>query len=218
MTVREPTADEVRGFLEFAGLSDNDAPLAVRALKVRLPGTLHQSTASQRLTCGTAYSKGTMMSTSWYWSSTMMRKRFVFIPGPLGGAQVLAQQTGLTSLQFRKKYSWDESAFSSGRDGTAGPDGLSCTCASCTHSLKTMTAAGLTRHQIAFHIESIPEESGSQVLHGVNPGQDTTYYGQTAPSRPPTRTMNRSPLGRAIDLTSASIPGNWQSEPLYDFD
>lgn len=36
MVVRDPTEEEIRGFLEFAGLSDNDAPLAVRALKVRL--------------------------------------------------------------------------------------------------------------------------------------------------------------------------------------
>lgn len=36
MVARDPTDAEVRGFLEFAGLSENDAPLAVRALKVRL--------------------------------------------------------------------------------------------------------------------------------------------------------------------------------------
>lgn len=35
MVVREPTSEEVRGFLEFAGLSSDDEPLAVRALKVR---------------------------------------------------------------------------------------------------------------------------------------------------------------------------------------
>lgn len=38
MVVREPTDAEVRGFLEFAGLTDNDAPLAIRALKVRFLG------------------------------------------------------------------------------------------------------------------------------------------------------------------------------------
>lgn len=42
MVAREPTSEEVRGFLEFAGLSSDDEPLAVRALKVRpLETTLH---------------------------------------------------------------------------------------------------------------------------------------------------------------------------------
>ncbi|MBE3044568.1 hypothetical protein IMZ48_18770, partial [Candidatus Bathyarchaeota archaeon] len=111
-------------------------------------------------------------------------------------------------MQFRKKYSWDEAAFSLGHDGVAAPDHPSCTCTQRPHPLPITKAAALTHHDLAFHIESIPEETDSQVLHGLNPGQDTTYYGQTAPSRPPTRNMNRSPLGRAIDLTSANIPGN----------
>lgn len=42
MVAREPTSEEVRGFLEFAGLSSDDESLAVRALKVRLETTLHR--------------------------------------------------------------------------------------------------------------------------------------------------------------------------------
>ncbi|MBE3044569.1 hypothetical protein IMZ48_18775 [Candidatus Bathyarchaeota archaeon] len=50
MVAREPTPDEVRGFLEFASLTDNDAPLAVRALKVRpleIPPHRQQTGADQ---------------------------------------------------------------------------------------------------------------------------------------------------------------------------
>jgi hypothetical protein len=59
MVARDPTADEVRGFLEFAGLSELDAPLAIRALKVLspLPGDV----------CGTSVQG---ICVEWAWSGT----------------------------------------------------------------------------------------------------------------------------------------------------
>ncbi|SPN97635.1 uncharacterized protein DNG_01147 [Cephalotrichum gorgonifer] len=125
MVMRDPTPEEVRGFLEFAGLSEDDGPLAVRALK----------------------------------------------QGNYDVNQLVMEYYD-NAEAFRAKYSWDESAFTADRDG--------------------MVSEGTGT---SFHIESQPEQSGLQVLHGVSPGQDTTYYGQTAPSRPPTRTKNRSPTG-----------------------
>ncbi|KAF4336805.1 hypothetical protein FBEOM_9316 [Fusarium beomiforme] len=50
----------------------------------------------------------------------------------------------------------------------------------------------------SFHIES----SDHNVIQGVSPGA----YG--APSRPPSRSNNRSPLGTTVDWTAAHVPGN----------
>ena len=54
-----------------------------------------------------------------------MRKRLVSMLRPRGAETPLAR-VNPDLLQFRKKYSWDESAFSSGRDGVGSNDGPSC--------------------------------------------------------------------------------------------
>lgn len=66
------------------------------------------------------------MSTSWLWSFMTIQKRFVFVRGSTGRRSSYSASVA-DVLQFRKKYSWDESAFASGRDGTAPADGASCT-------------------------------------------------------------------------------------------
>lgn len=65
--MRDPTPDEVRGFLEFAGLSDNDAPLAVRALKVRALETLPPPSVTRYTGSDMRHgsSKETTMCSSW---------------------------------------------------------------------------------------------------------------------------------------------------------
>ncbi|EQB45037.1 ubiquitin interaction domain-containing protein [Colletotrichum gloeosporioides Cg-14] len=72
---------------------------------------------------------------------------------------------------FRKKYTWDDTAFGADRDGAANNTGIGT---------------------VAFNIEA-PD---SAVIQGVAPAPDN-FYGQSAgaPSRPPSRTNNRSPLG-----------------------
>lgn len=73
------------------------------------------------------------MSTSLLWSSTTAQNRCVpilsFTRRHESGA---CRHTGTDLLQFRKKYSWDESAFSSGRDGTDS-DAPACKCATDQH-------------------------------------------------------------------------------------
>ncbi|CAI4213797.1 unnamed protein product [Parascedosporium putredinis] len=133
--VAEPTDADVRAFLEFAGLSDDDRALATRALRQ-----------------------------------------------PNADVNQLVMEFYDDEVAFRKKHSWDETAFTASRDGSDAP--------------------------MSFHIESAPDHGGPQILHGVVPGQDNPYYGATAPSRPPTPTKRRSPLGRAIDLTTADLPGS----------
>ncbi|KAK1972823.1 ubiquitin interaction domain-containing protein [Colletotrichum sublineola] len=70
---------------------------------------------------------------------------------------------------FRRKYTWDDTAFGAGREGEPNNTG------------------------IAFNIEA----SDNAVIQGVTPPPDTGFYGPSAgaPSRPPSRTNNRSPLG-----------------------
>lgn len=73
------------------------------------------------------------MSTSLLWSSTTAQNRCVFALGFTRGREAGAcRHTGTDLLQFRKKYSWDESAFSSGRDGTDG-DAPACKCTTDQH-------------------------------------------------------------------------------------
>ncbi|PKS07976.1 hypothetical protein jhhlp_006588 [Lomentospora prolificans] len=130
---REPTDADIRSFLEFAGLSEDDRPLATRALRQ-----------------------------------------------PNADVSQLVMEFYDDEVAFRKKHSWDETVFTANRDGSDAP--------------------------MSFHIESAPEHGSPQILQGVVPGQETPYYG-AAPSRPPTPTKRRSPLGRAIDLTVADLPG-----------
>ncbi|KAL2873935.1 hypothetical protein SGCOL_010906 [Colletotrichum sp. CLE4] len=70
---------------------------------------------------------------------------------------------------FRRKYTWDDTAFGASRDGEPNHTG------------------------IAFNIEA-PDNA---VIQGVTPPPENGFYGPSAgaPSRPPSRTNNRSPLG-----------------------
>ncbi|ODA79869.1 hypothetical protein RJ55_05466 [Drechmeria coniospora] len=73
---------------------------------------------------------------------------------------------------FRQKYSqlWNEDMFSADRDGTDNHTGIS------------------------FHIESLGQ---SDVIEGMNSTHES--YGPGAPSRPPSRSNNRSPSGKVVD-------------------
>ncbi|KAL7945544.1 hypothetical protein V8C42DRAFT_323454 [Trichoderma barbatum] len=83
------------------------------------------------------------------------------------------------SESFRQKYTsaWNESMFSADRDGTNGNN------------------AG-----ISFHIESL---DGNDIIQGVTPPPP----GYGAPSRPPSRSNDRSPLGRMVDWTAGDTAG-----------
>ncbi|KAJ4255422.1 hypothetical protein NW762_009417 [Fusarium torreyae] len=83
------------------------------------------------------------------------------------------------SDSFRAKYRkvWDDSMFTADRDGNDNNAGIS------------------------FHVES----SDHDVIRGVTPPPDSHAYG--APSRPPSRSNNRSPLGMMVDWTAAHVPG-----------
>ncbi|TDZ22351.1 hypothetical protein Cob_v004474 [Colletotrichum orbiculare MAFF 240422] len=88
---------------------------------------------------------------------------------------------------FRSKHTWDDSAFGADRDGAGNNAG------------------------IAFNIDA----SDDAVIQGVTPPPDS-YYGASAgaPSRPPSRANNRSPMGRMMDWTAgtASAPSNAAQE------
>ncbi|KAF7546780.1 hypothetical protein G7046_g9208 [Stylonectria norvegica] len=92
---------------------------------------------------------------------------------------------------FRQRYrpTWDESVFAAERDGTENKSG------------------------IAFHIES-PNQN--EVIHGVTPPSES--YAQGAPSRPPSRTNNRSPLSRAVDWKAETVPVIQSSQTQEDED
>ncbi|KAF4944294.1 hypothetical protein FSARC_14706 [Fusarium sarcochroum] len=80
---------------------------------------------------------------------------------------------------FRSKYRkvWDDSVFTADRDGNNNNAGIS------------------------FHVES----SDHDVIQGVTPPPDSHAYG--APSRPPSRSNNRSPLGMMVDWATTQMPG-----------
>ncbi|KAH6850738.1 hypothetical protein B0I37DRAFT_120295 [Chaetomium sp. MPI-CAGE-AT-0009] len=86
--------------------------------------------------------------------------------------------------KFRRKYGWDEAAFSSGREGE--------------DSSKSNVPA--------FAIHQPPP-----VIYGTEPNN---YYG--APSRPPSRANNRSPMSRLADMAAGeyttATPSNRQEE------
>ncbi|KAF5598877.1 hypothetical protein FPCIR_2677 [Fusarium pseudocircinatum] len=86
---------------------------------------------------------------------------------------------------FRAKYKqlWDDSMFTADRDGNDNTTGIS------------------------FHVES----SDHNVIQGVTPPSESHAYG--APSRPPSRSNNRSPLGTMVDWTAAHVPGNSLARP-----
>ncbi|KAG5923977.1 hypothetical protein E4U42_004776 [Claviceps africana] len=82
------------------------------------------------------------------------------------------------SESFRKKFTelWNESMFTADRDGTTNNTGIS------------------------FHIES----TNDNVIQGVSPPPEP--YVATAPSRPPSRSNNMSPLGRMLDWAGHDVP------------
>ncbi|WZH46137.1 uncharacterized protein QYS62_007207 [Fusarium acuminatum] len=92
--------------------------------------------------------------------------------------------------QFRTKYQklWDDSMFNADRDGANNNAGIS------------------------FHVES----SDHDVIQGVTPPPDSRSFG--APSRPPSRSNNRSPLGMMVDWTAAHVPGVPSSQAEEDDD
>ncbi|KAK0626608.1 hypothetical protein B0T14DRAFT_110375 [Immersiella caudata] len=82
---------------------------------------------------------------------------------------------------FSNKYSWDEDVFGSSREGDSS------------------SANNSKNPSFAIH----PAE-GNQVIYGSDPG----YYGtHIAPSRPPSRANNRSPIARMVDMTTSDFPG-----------
>ncbi|KAF5019703.1 hypothetical protein F66182_8272 [Fusarium sp. NRRL 66182] len=83
------------------------------------------------------------------------------------------------SARFRTTYAkvWDDTMFDADRDGNSNSTGIS------------------------FHVES----SDHNVIQGVTPPPDS--YALGAPSRPPSRSNNRSPLGMMVDWTAAHVPG-----------
>ncbi|KAL2262833.1 hypothetical protein VTK26DRAFT_9354 [Humicola hyalothermophila] len=92
--------------------------------------------------------------------------------------------------KFRRKYGWDESAFSStNREGEEDPLGSTST------------------PSFAIHAEDNP------VLYGTEPN---SFY---APSRPPSRTNDRSPMSRLTDITAneytTDAPSNLQEEEAH---
>lgn len=96
--------------------------------------------------------------------------------------------------QFMSKYAntWDESAFSSNREGDAQP-GTDVPCEkdqawNILHQLLTGPSTAFTVH---------PPDN--QVLYGSDPGFG---YGSGAPSRPPSRANNRSPLSSMAEITT----------------
>ncbi|KAH7165866.1 hypothetical protein EDB81DRAFT_838519 [Dactylonectria macrodidyma] len=95
------------------------------------------------------------------------------------------------SENFRQKYqsAWDDSMFAAERDGTNNNAGIS------------------------FHIESPDHNS---IIQGVTPPPDS--YPPGAPSRPPSRTNNRSPLGRIVDWTASTTPGLPSNQSQEDED
>ncbi|KAL2131314.1 hypothetical protein VTI74DRAFT_5274 [Chaetomium olivicolor] len=84
--------------------------------------------------------------------------------------------------KFRKKYGWDESAFSSGREGED-------------------TTGSNNNPSFVIH---------PPVIYGTEPN---SFY---APSRPPSRANNRSPMSRLVDFTtpgySTDTPSSRQEE------
>ncbi|CEI69082.1 hypothetical protein FVEN_g4151 [Fusarium venenatum] len=91
---------------------------------------------------------------------------------------------------FRSRYQklWDDSVFSADRDGSTNNAGIS------------------------FHVES----TDHSVIQGVTPPPESHIYG--APSRPPSRSNNRSPLGTMVDWTAAHVPGVPNSQAQEDDD
>ncbi|CAM1508120.1 Fc.00g049680.m01.CDS01 [Cosmosporella sp. VM-42] len=95
---------------------------------------------------------------------------------------------------FKKKYqkAWDDSLFGADRDGADNHAAI------CSYLLRIQSNS--KADNVAFHIES---PSQNEVINGVAP---TPGFG--APSRPPSRSNNISPLGRTVDWVAQSATGN----------
>ncbi|UNI18680.1 hypothetical protein JDV02_004933 [Purpureocillium takamizusanense] len=96
------------------------------------------------------------------------------------------------SANFRQKYTqiWNESMFSADRDGSDNNAGIS------------------------FHVESMGQ---NEVIQGVTPPPEN--YGPGAPSRPPSRSNDRSPLGRMVDWAAGpDAPGASDAHSREDED
>ncbi|KAK4127617.1 hypothetical protein N657DRAFT_641623 [Parathielavia appendiculata] len=87
--------------------------------------------------------------------------------------------------KFRRKYGWDENAFSAGREGENTP--------------------GSNANGPAFVVHP-------PVIYGTEPSS----FFDTAPSRPPSRANNRSPMSRLVDVAvgeyTTDAPSNRQEE------
>ncbi|KAK5993638.1 hypothetical protein PT974_07073 [Cladobotryum mycophilum] len=81
---------------------------------------------------------------------------------------------------FRQKYlkAWNEELFGADREGNANSSGIS------------------------FHIESVNQ---NDIIQGVTPPPPD--YAAGAPSRPPSRSNDRSPLGRVVDWAASDATG-----------
>ncbi|KFA62131.1 hypothetical protein S40285_01648 [Stachybotrys chlorohalonatus IBT 40285] len=89
---------------------------------------------------------------------------------------------------FRQRYTstWDDTMFAAERDGSKNQAGIS------------------------FHIES---PSQGDAIQSATPPPD---YPVGAPSRPPSRTNNRSPLGRVVDWTTGISGANISSSQTQE--
>lgn len=120
-------------------------------------------------------------------------------------------------VQFQRTYAWDEAAFSADREGDGvtavyGPN--QCKLLFQRRLLELLESNAMPQSYAnriappAFHIQ--PPDN-NPVLYGYDPG-----YGSTAPSRPPSRVDNRSPIGRAVDMTTgpyaSGVPTNQMEE------
>ncbi|QPG97190.1 hypothetical protein C2857_005929 [Epichloe festucae Fl1] len=96
-----------------------------------------------------------------------------------GNVEAVVMQYFDNPESFRQKFTqlWNESMFSADRDGTANNTGIS------------------------FHIESM---NNNDAIQGVTPPPEA--YGPTAPSRPPSRSNTKSPLGRVVDWAGNDVP------------
>ncbi|KAM4056354.1 ubiquitin interaction domain-containing protein [Hirsutella rhossiliensis] len=109
-----------------------------------------------------------------------------------GNVESVVMQYFDNPASFRQKFTraWNDSMFSADRDGSDNHTGIS------------------------FHIESM---GPNDVIQGVTPPPEGC--GPGAPSRPPSRSNNRSPLGRMVDWTAgADVSGASNTQSREDQD
>ncbi|KAL2760749.1 hypothetical protein ACRALDRAFT_205349 [Sodiomyces alcalophilus JCM 7366] len=107
--------------------------------------------------------------------------------------------------QFRQKYTWDESAFAGDRDGN--------------NNTSICTDHSSSRSMVHIYLTNLPtlgrshpfnvEPPGDVVMHGATPPPEHQYWQpSTAPSRPPSRTNNNSPIGAVAEWMARDATGN----------